>query len=222
LPSSRKSPFTDQIRKMQKFSYGVELPEYEQKVYWSRFMTQEAVERLIAPTLNPDGRLADQILLGIRDGVPTNYDDFFRSTYVSIKGTMPTHATQKLITLQYASGTKYYMPFMTPEIVEFSMSLPTEFKFSSNEPKLILRAAASRILPNECTNRKKATFSPPIGRWLMGVFEAEFKDLLKNNKWFNAGEIEKMLADQSTGWRDWQWELWLIFIFLKWMQEISK
>ena len=222
LPSSRKSPFTDQIRKMQKFSYGVELPEYEQKVYWSRFMTQEAIERLIAPTLNPDGCLADQILLRIRDEVPTNYDDFFRSTYVSIKGTMPTHATQKLITLQYASGTKYYMPFMTPEIVEFSMSLPTEFKFSSNEPKLILRASASRILPKECTNRKKATFSPPIGRWLMGVFEAEFMDLLKNNKWFNAGEIEKMLANQSTGWRDWQWELWLIFIFLKWMQEISK
>jgi len=30
-----------------------------------------------------------------------------------------------------------------------------------------------------------------------------------------------MLANQSIGWRDWQWELWLIFIFLKWMQEIQ-
>jgi len=222
LPSSRKSAFTDQVRKMQKFSYGVELPEYEQKVYWSRFMTQEAVERLIAPTLNPDGRLADQILLGIRDEVPIDYDDFFKSTYVSIKGTMPTHATQKIVTLQYASGIKYHMPFMTPELVEFSLGLPTVYKFSRNEPKLVLRSAASKILPKECTNRKKATFSPPIGRWLMGVFKAEFMDLLKNNIWFNTEEIEKMLSDQSTGWRDWQWELWLIFIFLKWMQEISK
>src|SRR5690606_18620563 len=69
LPSSRKSALTDQFRRMQKFSYGVELPDQLQKVYWSRFMTRETVEQIIAPTFSPDGQLADQILLGIRDEV---------------------------------------------------------------------------------------------------------------------------------------------------------
>ena len=222
LPSSRKSTFTDQVRKMQKFSYGVELPEQQQSVYWSRFMTKEAVEKIIDPAMSPNGSLVDQILLRIRNQVPPGFDDFFASTYTSIRGTLPTHATQKLVTLQYASGILYHTPFITPGMIEFALSLPPSFKLSDNETKLVLRRTASKVLPVECTNQKKATFSPPIGRWLMGVFKAEFMDLLKDSEFFNNEEIEKMLADQSSGWRDWQWELWLVFNFLKWLAEASR
>ena len=221
LPSSRKSVLTDQFRKMQKFSYGVELPEQLQKVYWSRLMTREAVEQMIAPTLSPNGQLADQILLRIRDEVPTGHDDFFVSTYASVRGTMPTHATQKLVSMQYASGIPYHTPFMTPGLVEFALSLPVSFKLAAGETKVVLRRAASEILPTTFTNLRKATFSPPISRWLLGVFHAEFMDLLKNNEYFNTSEIEKMLAEQAKGWRDWQWELWLVFIYLKWFKETT-
>ncbi len=222
LPSSRKSALTDQVRKLQKFCYGVELPGNEQKVYWSRFMSREAVERMINPALSPNGRLADQILLGIRGEVPPTFDDFFTSTYASIRGTMPTHATQKLVALQYASGIFYHTPFMTPELIEFALSLPAPFKVAAGETKVILRRAASKILSAECTNRKKATFSPPIGRWLMGVLRTEFMDLLKGNAFFNTEAVEKMISEQDSGWRDWQWELWLVFIFLKWYSEASR
>ena len=222
FPSSRKSAFTDQVRKMQKFAYGVELPERDQKVYWSRFMDQKAVEGIIAPALSPDGHLADQILMGIRDEVPVGFDEFYTSSYASIRGTMPTHAAQKLVTLQYASGTFYHTPFMTPGLIEFALSLPASFKLSAGETKVVLRRTASKILPKECTNLKKATFSPPIGRWLMGVLRTEFMDLLKGNEFFNAEVVEKMISDQTSGWRDWQWELWLVYIFLKWFKEVSR
>lgn len=135
---------------------------------------------------------------------------------------MPTHATQKLVSLQYASGTRYHTPFMTPGLIEFALGLPVSFKLANGENKLVLRGTASRILPPECTNRKKATFSPPIGRWLMGVLKAEFLDLLKGNVFFNTTMVEKMIAEQTSGWRDWQWELWLVFIFLKWLREASR
>lgn len=221
LPSSRKSGFTDQVRKFQKFIYGVELPEDDQKVYWSRFMSREAVDKLIAPAARPNGHLADQILLGIRGEVPPIFDDFFTSTYASIRGTMPTHATQKLSALQYASGMLYHTPFMTPGLIEFALSLPLSFKLSAGENKVVLRRTASRLLPAECTNRKKATFSPPIGRWLLGVLNVEFMDLLKGNEFFNTEVIEKMLSDQASGWADSQWELWMVFIFLKWFKETT-
>lgn len=222
LPSSRKSALTDKVRKMQKFSYGVELPGDDQKVYWSRLMTQEAVERIISPAMSPNGLLANQILLGIRNEVPPVFDDFFTSTYTSIRGTLPTHATQKLVTLQYASGTLFHTPFMTPDLIEFALSLPASFKLSADESKVVLRRTASKILPAECTSQKKATFSPPIGRWLMGVLNTEFMDLLKNNDFFNTEVVERMISDQASGWRDWQWELWLVFIFLKWFKEVSR
>jgi len=220
LPSSRQSALTDNVRKMQKFSYGVELPDRAQKVYWSRFLPQELVDRMIALAWKPDGYLADEILLGIRNQVPTIYDDFFTSTYASIRGTMPIYATQKLMALQYASGVKLHIPFTTPGLVEFALGLPVQFKMTAGETKLILRRAAAQILPSECTNRKKANFSPPIGRWMTGIFKEEFMDLLNNNEFLNIDEIEKMMAEQISGWRDWQWQLWLVFIFLKWMREV--
>lgn len=222
LPSSRGSNLTDQVRKIKKFVYGVELPGDEQKVYWSRFMSREAVEKMIAPALSPDGHLADQIQLGIRAEVPSIFDDFFTSTYASVRGTMPTHAAQKLSALQYATGTLYQTPFMTPEVIEFALSLPMSFKVSSGGNKLVLRRAASEILPPECTNRKKATFSPPISRWLLGPLKSEFMDLLKGNQFFNTEVIEKMISDQSSGWVDSQWELWSVFIFLKWFKEVTR
>ncbi len=221
LPSSRKSAFTDKVRKMQKFSYGVELPEDDQNVYWSRFLPREAVERIIAPALSPNGHLADQILLGIRNEVPPEFGDFLTSTFTSIRGTLPTHATQKLVTLQYASGTFFHTPFMTPGMIEFALSLPMSFKLSAGETKIVLRRTAAKILPAECTSQNKATFSPPISRWLMGVLRTEFLDLLKGNQFFNTEVIEKMISEQDSGWRDWQWELWLVYIFLKWFKEIS-
>lgn len=135
---------------------------------------------------------------------------------------MPTHATQKLVTLQYASGTLFHTPFMTPGMIEFALSLPTSFKLSGGETKVVLRRTAAKILPAECTSPKKATFSPPIARWLMGVLKTEFMDLLKGNKFFNTEVVEKMMSEQSSGWRDWQWELWLVFIFLKWYKEASR
>lgn len=222
LPSSRKSTLTDQVRKMQKFIYGVELPENDQKVYWSRFMSREAVDRMISPSLSPNGHLADQILLGIRGEVPARFDDFFTSTYASIRGTMPTHATQKLSALQYASGMVYHTPFMTPGLIEFALSLPVTFKLSASENKIVLRRTASRILPAACTTRKKATFSPPIGRWLLGVWKTEFMDLLNGNAFFNTEVIEKMINEQASGWADTQWELWLVFNFLKWIKEVTR
>jgi len=222
LPSSRKSAFTDQVRKLQKFVYGVELPGEDQKVYWSRFMSRELVDGLISPALSPNSHLADQILLGIRGEVPPTFDDFFTSTYASVRGTMPTHATQKLAALQYASGMLYHTPFMIPGLIEFALSLPASYKLSAGKNKLVLRQTASKILPPECTTRKKATFSPPIGRWLLGVWKTEFMDLLKGNTFFNTEIIEKMLSDQASGWADSQWELWLVFIFLKWINEASR
>lgn len=222
LPSSRKDTFTDKVRKFQKFSYGVELPGELQKVYWSRFMTRDAVEGLLKPALSPNGQLSDQILLDIRGEVPPTYDDFFISTYASVRGTMPTHATQKLSTLQYASGTRYHMPFMTPTLIEFALSLPESYKLKDNESKIVLRRMAAQIMPAECLTRRKATFSPPIGRWLMGVLKTEFTDLLKGNHFFNEGAVEKMMAEHSSGMRDWQWELWLVFICLKWYGEVFR
>ena len=219
LPSSRKDSFTDKVRKFQKFSYGVELPGDLQKVYWSRFMAREAVEGLLKPALSPNGQLSDQILLDIRGEVPSTYDDFFISTYASVRGTMPTHATQKLSALQYASGTRYHMPFMTPTLIEFALSLPESYKLKDNQTKIVLRRMAAQIMPAECLTRRKATFSPPIGRWLMGVLKTEFTDLLKGNSFFNEVAVEKMMAEHTSGMRDWQWELWLVFICLKWYGE---
>jgi asparagine synthase (glutamine-hydrolysing) len=222
IPSSRKSKITNWARKAQKFAERAELPEEIRKISWSRFLTQRQVNLILPAEWHGSTRLAEKILLGKINESRENISDLFTTTYASIRVTLPNHSLQKLMTLQYISAVEYALPYITPEMVEFGLQLPDHYKLTEKQSKLVLRSAAEKILPPICLNREKANFSPPIDRWLKGVFREELLDTLRSDGPFDRKQIEKMLSQQMIGWRDWQWELWIIFIVLKWWKKIKE
>jgi len=222
LPSSRISGLTNWARKAQKFAERAELPEDIRKISWSRFLTQRQVNQLLPVEWHESTSLAETILSSKINESKKNVSDLFATTYASIRVTLPNHSLQKLMTLQYISGLDYALPYITPGMVEFGLQLPDHYKLTEKQSKLVLRSAAERILPPICLSRGKANFSPPIGRWLRGVFREELLDTLRSDGPFDRKQIEKMLSQQMIGWRDWQWELWIIFIVLKWWEKIKE
>lgn len=222
LPSSRISGITNWARKAQKFAERAELPEEIRKISWSRFLTQRQVNQLLPAEWSEFTGLAEMILMDKINESKENVSDLFTTTYASIRVTLPNHSLQKLMTLQYISGVEYAIPYITPGMVEFGLQLPDNYKLTGKQSKLVLRSAAEKILPPICLNRRKANFSPPIGRWLKGIFREELLDTLSSDGPFNRNKIEKMVSQQIIGWRDWQWELWIIFIVLKWWEKIKE
>lgn len=219
FPSSRGSSIRNWARQAQKFTSRSELTEDLRKISWSRFLTQKQVKELLHPDWHNSISLAESIFSDSLDKSASTFHELLASTYASIRITLPNHSLQKLSTLQYMTAINFHTPFITPDMVEFSLRLPDNFKLSDKKSKIVLRSAAERILPPICLDRKKANFSPPISRWLTGIFREELLDTLRSDNPFNQNQIEKMLSQQFSGWRDWQWELWMIFILLKWWEE---
>jgi asparagine synthase (glutamine-hydrolysing) len=48
--------------------------------------------------------------------------------------------------------------FVDPEVVDFALQIPAEYKLRNNVEKWILRQAVSDLLPDEILNRTKAKF----------------------------------------------------------------
>ncbi len=222
LPSSRRNRFTNWARKAQKFSLAAELPLDARLACWTRSIRTELVAAMLLPAWRPKVDPSDDLLNDLRRSAAQVYTDMGTETLVGLLTTMPVRSPQKMMLIQYAMGIPVCAPYTAPGMVEFALSLPDDYKLRGGQSKRVLRAAAAQILPPECLQRKKANFSPPIGRWLTGVFRDELMDLLKDSAPFNRPQIEKMLRQQESEWRDWQWELWAAFITLKWQREVKR
>jgi asparagine synthase (glutamine-hydrolysing) len=62
-------------------------------------------------------------------------------------------------------------PFLSPELIQAGLDLPSELKMSSGGSKRLLRDAAKGILPASVLDKPKQGFVLPMRKWLMQWFE---------------------------------------------------
>lgn len=122
-----------------------------------------------------------------------------------------------------AVGLEVRMPITDRRIFDIATKIPPKFKVNQNFNKLALRKAASKVLPDEISFRKKVGFSVPIRIWLAD--ERYNDDVIKKlnsnyvEEFFNKNEIEliwhNFINGNSNNWR----KIWTIYTFLVWYEE---
>jgi len=93
------------------------------------------------------------------------------------------------------------LPFLNHELVEFSNSLPDEFKIFQGWSKYILRKSMEKILPKEIVWRKdKIGFAAPQESWMQG---SDMRQYVEDSKSFliHEGIMRKECKEQSSNWR---------------------
>ena len=63
-------------------------------------------------------------------------------------------------------GLETRAPFLDRDLAEFALSLPSQFKVTRRESKVLLRSASASYLPSAVQSRKKQGFGAPYGVWL--------------------------------------------------------
>lgn len=122
-----------------------------------------------------------------------------------------------------AAGLEVRMPLTDLRIFDIASRIPSKYKVTDEQNKLVLRTAASKVLPEEIAFRKKLGFVVPIRMWMADDrYNADVRRLFNSDiaaKFFNLKEIQAIfdeyIGGNSDNWR----KVWTVYTFLVWYEE---
>ncbi len=217
LPASRRWKLTNWFRTVQKFCEGADQSGYLRDVYWTRFINATNISKIINPHLIPEKDVAFEFLVNtLIPEFPAN-KELLPTTLMSMRGIMPWGSLHKLNIIQNMTGTNIALPFLSKNIIEFGLSLPDDYKFYKGKTKYILRELARKKFPKIISQRKKGNFTPPVGIWLQDGFKDLFWGVVEKSEILNVEWIKVLFEEHISNKRDWQLELWAIFMLQIWI-----
>lgn len=118
-------------------------------------------------------------------------------------------------------------PFLDYKLLEFSMSIPSNFKIKNNVRKYILKKALSGILPDDILNRNKMGFSIPLIYWFRNELRGfAYNTILDNSEgiklFFNLSYIKQLLDEHASGRKNHSLRIWSLIIFEMWYRKFAK
>ena len=137
------------------------------------------------------------------------------------------------------------VPFLDNDLVDFALQLPSRMKLrdrksgaridentpgkkmlyeeKTNDGKLILRKAMSRLIPDEVTRRTKQGFSAPDASWFRGESIDYINRVLRNPKaalfqFLNPAYVSQVLDEHCSGKINRRLLIWSFLSFETWLQ----
>src|SRR3989344_1320834 len=99
-----------------------------------------------------------------------------RALLYELKTEIPYFHCNKLDKLSMANSHEVRVPYLDHTLVEFAMTIPSEYKFYGAGKKIILQKIANELLPREVAKRRKMPMAVP----LHDFFNKEFIDIADN------------------------------------------
>ena len=116
------------------------------------------------------------------------------------------------------------IPFLDLDVIEFSASLPIEFKIRNGLSKWALREVLYKYVPKDLIERPKMGFGVPLAEWLRGPLKDWAESLLDENRlhqegFFNVEFVRDKWLEHLSGKRNWSYQLWNVLMFQAWHEK---
>jgi len=132
---------------------------------------------------------------------PKNPKEFLNKIlFFDIKNQLPNWQLNRVDRMTMAHGMEARVPFLDHNIVEFSSTLPINFKQQIFQGKFILKKLALKYLPKEIVFRKKRIFPIPLHSWIKDNLEDIMEEIFFANKksFFNYDYIQKLIKKHKA------------------------
>lgn len=117
------------------------------------------------------------------------------------------------------------VPFLTPELADFALSLPEEYLVSlQGETKHVLRSAMRGIVPDAILDRKdKIGFATPEQAWLLGMTDTVRRWLKEDLHlpFLDQAKICEHFDQIVAGRRPFSWQVWRWINFCQWYKGLA-
>jgi asparagine synthase (glutamine-hydrolysing) len=124
-------------------------------------------------------------------------------------------------------GLETRTPFLDHRLAEYVWSIPSEQRFGPprgrHPNKPLLRAIASRYIPDALLDRRKAGFAVPLAAWLRGPLKEWASDMLapaemRRDGLLNADAVSKMWVAHRDGRQDHAHRVWSVLMLQAWLR----
>ncbi len=129
--------------------------------------------------------------------------------------------------MSMAESVEMRVPFLDRALVEFTESLPTDYKLRRGIRKLIHKRAMGDLLPRSIVHRKERGFATPVDRWLRGAELGDFavETLLARDATvsglFNEQALRDLLQRHRSGVADHTRQIFCLLSVELWGQALS-
>ena len=190
--------------------------------------TRDIHFKLISQIQNP----ADWLINSQEHKTKFNEDYDFFSELNSIEKMMaydlitylPTDILTKVDRAAMAVSLETRVPFLDPDVIKFSASLPLEFKIRNGVSKWVLREVLFKHVPRDLIERPKMGFAIPLADWLRGPLNDWAESLLDENRlhqegFFNVEFVRSKWLEHKSGKQNWHHQLWNVLMFQAWLDK---
>ena len=136
---------------------------------------------------------------------------------------LPTDILTKVDRAAMSVSLETRIPFLDIDVIEFSSSLPIEYKIRNGVSKWALREVLYKHVPKDLIERPKMGFGVPLAEWLRGPLKDWAESLLDEKRlhqegFFNVEFVRDKWLQHLSGNRNWSYQLWNILMFQAWLE----
>jgi asparagine synthase (glutamine-hydrolysing) len=137
---------------------------------------------------------------------------------------LPTDILTKVDRAAMAVSLETRIPFLDPDVIRFSTSLPLEFKIRNGVTKWALREVLYKYVEKDLIERPKMGFGIPLAEWLRGPLRDWAESLLDEKRLYEEGFfhvkfVRNKWEEHLNGKGNWHHQLWNVLMFQAWLEQ---
>ncbi|XZE37054.1 asparagine synthase (glutamine-hydrolyzing) [Pirellulaceae bacterium SH501] len=145
------------------------------------------------------------------------------ATSADLQTYMPCDLMTKVDIASMAHSLEARQPLLDYRLIEWAVSLPSQFKLRGNVGKYLLRETFADVLPATIWNRPKMGFGVPIAKWFRTSLRDRTYDALlsadsKCHQYFQPKTIQLLVDAHMSGRENQAYRLWNLLMFELWLR----